>query len=106
MKKLLGIFVVLSLMTSCATTELAIEDNCEEENIGFLTVTNASTDASMDLYIEGTYLVTLSPQANHFVDNIRPGQYEIEGRESNGIRMWLRDVDVLNCEETLVNLGQ
>lgn len=106
MKNLMGIFIILSLMTSCVASEVAVGENCEEDNVGFLSVVNASSDASMDLYIEGTYLVTLSPQGSHFMDNIRPGSYEVEGRESNGMRLWLKDITIVNCKETITNLGQ
>lgn len=84
----------LFILTSCATTELTFVDICEEEAVSFVTIENTTNDASMDLYIDGVYLSTVAPGGQYFLDNVKPGKHEIEGRESNGIRLWIRLVTI------------
>lgn len=100
-------FALMTFLTSCATTELTFEDICTEQEVSFITLENATTDASMDLYIDGIYLVTVAPGGQYFLDNVRPGKHEIEGRESNGFRLWLRDITIKTaCEDIYVGLGE
>lgn len=94
-------------LTSCATTELAFEDICQEEEVSFVTIENATNDASMDLYIDGFYLATVAPGGQYFLDNVMPGKHEIEGRESNGFRLWIKDVTIeKSCDDVYIGLGE
>lgn len=109
MRKLSAMISIATLfiLTSCATTVLTFEDYCEEENISFITIENATTDGSMDLYIDGFYLSTVAPGGQYFLDNVKPGKHEIEGRESNGFRLWIRSVTVeQSCDDIYIGLGQ
>lgn len=106
MKRLVGIFTIAAfLMTSCAS-EIAFVDPCEKGKFGFITVTNGTMNASMDIYLDGNYVLTLPPQGQHFIDNVTLGEHEIEARESNGFRLWLKDIEVKHCEDTNTTLGE
>lgn len=97
---------MLFILTSCATTVLTFEDYCEEETMSFITIENTTNDASMDLYIDGFYLSTIAPGGQYFLDNVKVGEHEIEGRESNGIRLWIRTLTIEKpCEDIFVELG-
>ncbi len=95
------------LLTSCATTEIALTDICAEEDFSFITIENSTNDASMDFYIDGSYLVTVAPGGQYFIESVKPGNHEIEGRESNGFRIWIRDLKIENaCEDIFIALGE
>jgi len=95
------------LLTSCATTEVALTDICAEENFSFITIENSTNDASMDFYIDGAYLITVAPGGQYFIENVKPGDHEIEGKESNGFRIWIKDLEIDNsCEDIFIALGE
>lgn len=99
--------VTALLLTSCATTEITFDDYCEDEEVSFVTIENATNDASMDFYIDGFYLATVAPGGQYFLDNVMPGKHEIEGRESNGFRLWIRDVTIEQaCDDIYIGLGE
>ena len=106
MKKLLGIYIIAAFLVTSCTSEMSIVDPCEKGKFGFLTVTNGTMDASMDVYLDGDYVLTLPPQGQHFIDNVSLGEHEIEARESNGFRLWLKDITVNHCEDTNTSLGE
>lgn len=108
MRKILFLVICVGLLMSCAS-EVSILDsrpNCEENPLGYLTVVNNTMDASMDIYLNNEYIVTLPPQGNHYVSDLKFGPYELEGRESNGFRMWLKDIEIVNCDDITAALGE
>jgi hypothetical protein len=109
MKNLSFVLSVLStvLLTACATTEVALTDICEAEEFSFITIENATSHASMDFYIDGAYLVTVAPGGQYFIENVKAGKHEIEAKESNGFRIWIRDLEInSSCEDIFVALGE
>jgi hypothetical protein len=102
--------IAITILTSCATAENAGEteyyDPCSDEKFSFLTILNATNDASMDFYIDGRYLATVAPAGEYFLEQVSLGDHEVEARESNGFRAWIQDIEVPNpCEDIIVELG-
>jgi hypothetical protein len=98
---------ILGLLSSCMTTEVALTDICDTKQFSFITLENSTNDASMDFYIDGSYLVTTAPGGQYFIENVKAGIHEIEAKESNGFRIWIRELTVEgSCEDIFIAIGE
>lgn len=108
--KVLGLLTVLVLFIgSCVTDPGVNTDTCVAENTGDLTIVNATSGVDgipMGIYINGIFTgATISPGGQHYEGALAVGTYQIEGRESSGASIFLKEVTLLQCDDLFVELG-
>jgi hypothetical protein len=107
--KVLGLLTVLVLFIGSCVTDPGVTDTCVAENTGDLTVVNATSGVDgipMGIYINGIFTgATISPGGKHYEGALAVGSYEIEGRESSGTSIFLKNINLLQCNDLFVELG-
>lgn len=69
-------------------------------------VTNSVDSISVGVYINGFSTgVTIASGEQHYESGLNAGYYEIEGRISNGTMLFIKTIDLLQCDDLLVELG-
>lgn len=105
----LGFLAVFVLFVSSCVVDGGVEDPCLTENTGDLTIVNATSGVDgvpMDIYINGFAVgVTLSPGGQHYEGALAVDTYEVEGRDPNGTVTFIKTVNLLQCDDLFVELG-
>lgn len=74
-------------------------------NMMIKNVTNSVDSISLDIYINGVFTgATIASGEEYDEDELAAGYYEIEGRTPNGTT-FIRTMDLLRCDDLLVELG-
>ncbi|NJN78513.1 MAG: hypothetical protein HC803_09500 [Saprospiraceae bacterium] len=107
--KVLGLLTILVLLIGSCVTDPGVADPCSTENTGDLTIVNATSGVNgipMDIYINTHFTgATISPGGQHYEGSLAVGTYEIEGRDSNGTVTFIKTINLLQCEDLFVELG-
>lgn len=105
----LGLLTLVVLFIASCVTDPGIQDTCETDNTGDLTVVNATSGVDgipMDIYINGIFTgAVISPGGEHYEGALAVGAYEVEGRASNGTVTFIKNINLLQCDDLFVQLG-
>lgn len=107
--KILSLLLLVMLFIASCGDDGGAVDTCEADQAGDLTITNATSGVdgiAMDIYINGNFTgVTVSPGGQHFESQLAAGQYEVEGRDPNNTVTFIKDINLLICDDLEVLLG-
>lgn len=84
-------------------------DTCEEDQTGNLTIENTTSGVdgvSLDILINGNFTgATIAPGGQHFEPELAVGQYEVSGVDPNNTVTFIKDINLLVCDDLVVSLG-
>ncbi|MFK7950922.1 MAG: hypothetical protein AB8G11_25305 [Saprospiraceae bacterium] len=82
---------------------------CFVNNTGNMTIKNVtagSDSISMNIYINGVFTgATIASSEEYYEGELLVANYEIEGRDPNGNITYIKVVNLLQCDDLLVELG-
>ncbi len=106
---ILGLFTLVVLFIASCGTDPQIDDTCITDNTGDLTIVNATSGVNgvpMQIYINNLFTgATISPGGEHYEGALAVGAYEIEGRDPNGTVTFIKNINLLQCDDLFVELG-
>ncbi len=108
--KILSFLLIATLfIAACGGDGGEIIDTCEQDQTGNITVENATSGidgVSLDIFINGNFTgATIPPGGQHFEPELAVGTYEISGVDPNNTVTFIKDINLVVCDDVVVLLG-